>query len=278
MTRRAAPASTPSKLLADPYAWRFDRPFSLHPSMFAFGDDSGPFAPKAIAGAPPAGEPGRKRAARRRSSSMSSTCAAFLASTRRSRKARAQPSPDSRIPHRSRIWRRSASPQSRSCRLTRSSTNGICRRSASRTPGATTRWCSGHPIRVSLRRLGGCPRGDRRIACGGHRGDPRRRLQPQRRKRPVRADAVVPRPRQRDLVSTRSEQSGRLHQRYGHRQLPRARPPAGHRHGDRRAQALDDPRRLRWLSLRSRHCARPTRKGLRPACPVLRRDRRRSGP
>jgi glycogen debranching enzyme GlgX/4-alpha-glucanotransferase len=52
-----------SKLLADPYAWRFDRPFRLHPSMFAFGDDSGPFAPKAIAGAPPAGEPGFKRVA-----------------------------------------------------------------------------------------------------------------------------------------------------------------------------------------------------------------------
>ncbi len=53
----------PSKLLADPYAWRFDRPFRLHPSMFKFGDDSGPFAPKAITGAPPAGEPGRKRVA-----------------------------------------------------------------------------------------------------------------------------------------------------------------------------------------------------------------------
>jgi glycogen debranching enzyme GlgX/4-alpha-glucanotransferase len=52
-----------SKLLADPYAWRFDRPFRLHPSMFKFGDDSGPFAPKAIAGAPPAGEPGFKRVA-----------------------------------------------------------------------------------------------------------------------------------------------------------------------------------------------------------------------
>ena len=50
-----------SKLLADPYAWAFDRPFRLHPSMFAFGDDSGPDAPKAIAGAPTAGEPGRKR-------------------------------------------------------------------------------------------------------------------------------------------------------------------------------------------------------------------------
>ena len=53
----------PSKLLADPYAWRFDRPFSLHPSMFTFGEDTGPHTPKAIAGAPPAGEPGHKRIA-----------------------------------------------------------------------------------------------------------------------------------------------------------------------------------------------------------------------
>src|SRR5260370_16279843 len=47
----------PSKLLADPYAWRFDRPFSLHPSVFKFGEDSGRDAPKAIAGPPPPGEP-----------------------------------------------------------------------------------------------------------------------------------------------------------------------------------------------------------------------------
>jgi glycogen debranching enzyme GlgX/4-alpha-glucanotransferase len=53
----------PSKLLADPYAWRFDRPFRLHPSMFAFGEDSSRDAPKAIAGAPPQGEPGHKRVA-----------------------------------------------------------------------------------------------------------------------------------------------------------------------------------------------------------------------
>ena len=50
-----------SKLLADPYAYGFDRPFRLHPKMFARGEDSGPHAPKAIAGAPPAGEPGQKR-------------------------------------------------------------------------------------------------------------------------------------------------------------------------------------------------------------------------
>ena len=53
----------PSKLLADPYAWAFDRPFRLHPSMFKHGEDSGPYAPKAIAGEAAAGEPGRKRTA-----------------------------------------------------------------------------------------------------------------------------------------------------------------------------------------------------------------------
>jgi glycogen debranching enzyme GlgX/4-alpha-glucanotransferase len=50
-----------AKLLADPYAWRFDRPFQLHPSMFKFGEDTAPNTPKAIAGEPPAGEPGHKR-------------------------------------------------------------------------------------------------------------------------------------------------------------------------------------------------------------------------
>ena len=53
----------PSKLLADPYAWRFDRPFRLHPSMFAFGEDTSRYASKAIAGAAPAGEPGHQRIA-----------------------------------------------------------------------------------------------------------------------------------------------------------------------------------------------------------------------
>ncbi len=52
-----------AKLLADPYAFRFDRPFRLHASMFARGEDSGPYAPKAIAGVPPFGEPGGKRIA-----------------------------------------------------------------------------------------------------------------------------------------------------------------------------------------------------------------------
>jgi glycogen operon protein len=50
-----------AKLLADPYAGALDRPYALHPSMFARGLDSGPFAPKCIALHPAAGEPGRAR-------------------------------------------------------------------------------------------------------------------------------------------------------------------------------------------------------------------------
>ena len=41
-----------AKLLADPYAYALDRPFALHASMFEFGADSGPHAPKSIVGAP----------------------------------------------------------------------------------------------------------------------------------------------------------------------------------------------------------------------------------
>ena len=80
---RAAIASTSSKLLADPYAAAFDRPFNLHPSMSAFGEDSGQFAPKAIALAPPAnGDAGREqRRAPRRSSSTNSIFAASRVST-----------------------------------------------------------------------------------------------------------------------------------------------------------------------------------------------------
>ncbi len=97
-----------SKLLADPYAWRFDRPFRLHPSMFAFGADSGPFAAKAIAGAPPAGASDSSASRRRRWSSTSSTCAAFPASTRRYPSRREGLSPGSPIRRRSPIWPRSA--------------------------------------------------------------------------------------------------------------------------------------------------------------------------
>jgi glycogen operon protein len=50
-----------SKLLADPYAAAIDRPYRLHPSLFAHGADSGPFTPKCIVSGAPDGEPGRQR-------------------------------------------------------------------------------------------------------------------------------------------------------------------------------------------------------------------------
>ena len=139
-----------SKLLADPYAWRFDRPFRLHPSMFAFGDDSGPFAPKAIAGAPPEGEPGRKRVAPEaliiyelNLRGFSRLNPAIPESARGTFAGLAHPASIAHLAaarrHRGRdhagrrVRRRTAS----------------ARRSASRTPGATIRWCSARPTRDS---------------------------------------------------------------------------------------------------------------------------------
>ena len=54
-----------SKLLADPYAAAFDRPFALHGSQFAFGEDSAQHVPKAIVVGAPPGEPGHRRVADR---------------------------------------------------------------------------------------------------------------------------------------------------------------------------------------------------------------------
>ena len=62
---RTALASTPPGCWPIPYAWRFDRPFRLHPSMFAFGEGQwtlraeGHHAEERRL----AGEPGRKRVA-----------------------------------------------------------------------------------------------------------------------------------------------------------------------------------------------------------------------
>jgi len=52
-----------SKLLADPWGAALDRPYQLHASMFEFGADSGPFAPKSIVLAPGVHESGRQRVA-----------------------------------------------------------------------------------------------------------------------------------------------------------------------------------------------------------------------
>ena len=64
LIRRGVCASTPPNCLPTLMPGASTAPFRLHPSMFAFGEDSGPYAPKAVAGAPsPSGEPGHKRIA-----------------------------------------------------------------------------------------------------------------------------------------------------------------------------------------------------------------------
>ena len=56
-----------SKLLADPYAAAIDRPWRLHPSMFAHGADSGPFAPEThCASSATASKPKQSRLSRSR--------------------------------------------------------------------------------------------------------------------------------------------------------------------------------------------------------------------
>ncbi len=107
-----------------------------------------------------------------------------------SRKRARRPSPASPTPLRSPISRSSASPRSRSCLRTRSSTSGICPRSGWPTPGATIRCVRLARSAPRARRMGGGARRHRRAACRGHGGYPRRRLQPQRRERRVWPDAV----------------------------------------------------------------------------------------
>ena len=118
--------------------------------MFAFGEDSSRYAPKAIAGAPPEVSRDISASRQRRWSSTSSTCAAFRGLTRRSPKLRAGRSRGSRILRRSNISHGSASPRSRSCRPIRSSTSATCRRSACPTHGVITQSCSARRTRASL--------------------------------------------------------------------------------------------------------------------------------
>ncbi len=264
-----------SKLLADPYAVAFDRPFRLHPSMFAFGVDSGPFAPKAIALSPLPGEPGRQRIPWERTVVYEANlrgltklrgdvpeaargCFAGLAHPQRDRAFERARRHHGRDHARRRLRRRAPSAAARP-RQRLGLQPGRARR-ARPAPGA--------------RRLDGGARGDRRPARGGHGGDPRRRPQPQRRKRRVRADAVVSRPRQRRLLSSRCRRPRALRQRHGLRQLPRARSSGRHAHGARGAEALDDFRRRRRLPLRSGGRARAARRRLRCAGADFLGDRR----
>ncbi len=217
----------PSKLLADPYAWRFDRPFSLHPSMFKFGEDSGPHTPKAIAGAPPAGEPGRKRIAQDaliiyelNLRGFSRLNPAIPEAARGTFAGLAHPAS---IEHLAKLGVTAVEIMPADTFVDERHLPPL---------GLSNAWgynsvVFGSPDpRLAPGGWAGGPRGDRRAARGRHGGDSRRRLQPQWRERPGRTDAIVPRARQCSLVPTEPQQSGALHQRRGHRQLPRARPPA----------------------------------------------------
>ena len=93
----------------------------------------------------------------------------------------------------------SASPPSSSCPSTSSSTTTPSSRRASTTTGATTRSASSRPHAAysssgtdgeQVQRVQADGQG---AARGGHRGDPRRRLQPHRRGQPPRPDAVASR-------------------------------------------------------------------------------------
>ena len=212
----------PSKLLADPYAWRFDRPFRLHPSMFVFGEDTGPHAAKAIAGAPPAGEPGHKRIAPEALIIYELNLRGF---------SRLNPA----IPEAARGTFAGLAHPASIAHLTALGVTAIEIMPADpfvddrHMPplGLSDAW--GYNAVVF-----GSP--DPRLAPGGweevraatdalhaagHGGHSRRRLQPQWRKRPAWADAVVSRSRQRGLVPPRPAQSGALHQRRRHWKLPR---------------------------------------------------------
>ena len=73
------------------------------------------------------------------------------------------------------------------------------------------------------------PRHGQGAAPGRHRGHPRRRLQPHRRGRPARADALLPRPRQHRLLHPRGRTASRYANYTGYRQhaqrQPSDRPP-----------------------------------------------------
>ncbi len=100
----------------------------------------------------------------------------------------------------------SASPRSSCCPSTTRSPRSTWSTAASPTTGATTRSASSAPTRASPRsgqrgRAGGRVQDDGEAAARGrHRGDPRRGLQPHRGGQPPRADALLPRHRQRGLL------------------------------------------------------------------------------
>ena len=115
-----------SKPLADPYAWRFHRPFRLHLDVRLWPGQR-PRLGRRRGRRAASGRAGRKRIAPEQLRRLRAQPARLLAPQSRGTRKRAEPSPDWPTPPRSRIWPRSGSPRSRSCRPIPSSTSGTCR-------------------------------------------------------------------------------------------------------------------------------------------------------
>ena len=151
----------------------------------------------------------------------------------------------------------SASPRSSCCRCTRSSTTATCSTRGSRITGATTRSAFFAPgpryARVPDFAFARVQGDGRALPRCRHRGHPRRRLQPHRRRQRARPDAVVQGHRQRLLLPAAARPAALLHQRYRHRQ--HAEPVASARAADghRLAALLGAGDARRRLPLRPRH-------------------------
>ena len=100
------------------------------------------------------------------------------------------------------------------------------------------------------------------ISRGGHRGDPRRGLQPHRRRQPPRADDQLPRHRQRRLLPAARRRPEALQGLHRNRQQPQ-RPPPAHPAADHGLAAL--------LGARDARRRVPLRPGLHAGPRVLRR-------
>ncbi len=108
-------------------------------------------------------------------------------------------------------------------------------------------------------------------ARGRPRGDPRRRLQPHRRRQPPRADARLPRSRQRGLLPAAAGQSLAVRGFHRLRQHAEHAPSAGAAAGDGQPALLGERDAGRRLPLRPGAGARPRDQQLRSVVVVLRR-------
>ena len=132
------------------------------------------------------------------------------------------------------------------------------------TTGATSRSATSRPHNEYASGDGGQQVGEfkpmvARAARGRARGDPRRRVQPHRRGRRGRPDAVLPRPRQRRVLPP-AGRSEPLRRRHRLRQHVRRAPPTGTAAGHGFAALLGAGDARRRVSLRPRGEPRPRRR------------------